>query len=544
MPSQQPAPARSYLVHCRRSARRWPDSWPNWRPLWASRSSRRLRARCALRFARTPSPARIRLAALLGGVSTQACSRPVAVPGRDRRHARDFERWALDSGASRYVLCEHESPDPLGTARVIAHGDLALSLDVLQREIASINRQPHARQRAFAAALLESGAPAKLWSARNLLAKPDSPKVRPSPALLRLCRTALNGYSQQLADPRRGRLRCQLRRVVILSQRGANGIDGLVSGAAGSALGTQLPTLLLLGDVSLLHDLGGLAVARLVRIPVLAVIDNDGGRIFDLLPVHDCMLPMPVSRTSGALLPDVTWARCNACSACATLHPLRRPSFRQRSRKRCTRTRLRCCTCESDPTAHERCARGSLQGCRFRRGVRRLIWLMLHGFTGSRASFARLAVPRFALAPRSADILASLRAQTSGRRWNGSPHSRPTQRSYSATRWAPGSPSACWRATRSDLSARSWCRPILAVHRSSTHRAPEARRSIRALAARTRPGRVRLCMEEAALVADQRALPETVRAGKRRERLTHTAEGLARSLTSVGLGQMPDLRAH
>ena len=91
----------------------------------------------------------------------------------------DFERWALDSGASRYVLCEHESPDPLGTARVIAHGDLALSLDVLQREIASINRQP----------------PAKLWSARNLLAKPDSPKVRPSPALLRLCRTALNGYS-------------------------------------------------------------------------------------------------------------------------------------------------------------------------------------------------------------------------------------------------------------------------------------------------------------------------------------------------------------
>jgi 2-succinyl-5-enolpyruvyl-6-hydroxy-3-cyclohexene-1-carboxylate synthase len=76
--------------------------------------------------------------------------------------------------------------------------------------------------------------------------------------------------------------------VVILSQRGANGIDGLVSGAAGSALATRLPTLLLLGDVSLLHDLGGLAVARRLHTPlVLAVLDNAGGRIFDQMPVHD-----------------------------------------------------------------------------------------------------------------------------------------------------------------------------------------------------------------------------------------------------------------
>jgi 2-succinyl-6-hydroxy-2,4-cyclohexadiene-1-carboxylate synthase len=40
----------------------------------------------------------------------------------------------------------------------------------------------------------------------------------------------------------------------------------------------------------------------------------------------------------------------------------------------------------------------------------------------------------------------------------------------------------------------------------------------------------------------QRTLPDTVKARKRKERLTHTAEGLASSLMSVGLGQMPDLR--
>ncbi|HKY37649.1 MAG TPA: 2-succinyl-5-enolpyruvyl-6-hydroxy-3-cyclohexene-1-carboxylic-acid synthase [Polyangiaceae bacterium] len=76
-------------------------------------------------------------------------------------------------------------------------------------------------------------------------------------------------------------------RVCVASQRGASGIDGLVSGAIGSAIGSGAPTVLLVGDVSLLHDLGGLASASLVTTPlVIAVIDNAGGRIFDQLPVQ------------------------------------------------------------------------------------------------------------------------------------------------------------------------------------------------------------------------------------------------------------------
>jgi 2-succinyl-5-enolpyruvyl-6-hydroxy-3-cyclohexene-1-carboxylate synthase len=74
--------------------------------------------------------------------------------------------------------------------------------------------------------------------------------------------------------------------VRVASQRGANGIDGLVSGAAGTALATGAPTVLLLGDVSLSHDLGGLAAARLVTTPLaIVVLDNEGGRIFEALPV-------------------------------------------------------------------------------------------------------------------------------------------------------------------------------------------------------------------------------------------------------------------
>jgi 2-succinyl-5-enolpyruvyl-6-hydroxy-3-cyclohexene-1-carboxylate synthase len=72
---------------------------------------------------------------------------------------------------------------------------------------------------------------------------------------------------------------------LVWSQRGANGIDGLVSGGAGAASAGR-PTTLLLGDVSFLHDVGGLAVAACVEVPfAIVVLNNGGGRIFEHLPV-------------------------------------------------------------------------------------------------------------------------------------------------------------------------------------------------------------------------------------------------------------------
>jgi 2-succinyl-6-hydroxy-2,4-cyclohexadiene-1-carboxylate synthase len=48
--------------------------------------------------------------------------------------------------------------------------------------------------------------------------------------------------------------------------------------------------------------------------------------------------------------------------------------------------------------------------------------------------------------------------------------------------------------------------------------------------------------ERQTLWDSQRALPKEIIAAKRRERLMHSAQGLAESLRSVGLGRMPDLR--
>ena len=73
------------------------------------------------------------------------------------------------------------------------------------------------------------------------------------------------------------------------SNRGANGIDGLVSTAAGLAAGSRSRTWAVLGDLALFHDLGGLAAVKHAPELRLIVIDNAGGGIFHFLPQAEAM---------------------------------------------------------------------------------------------------------------------------------------------------------------------------------------------------------------------------------------------------------------
>lgn len=95
----------------------------------------------------------------------------------------------------------------------------------------------------------------------------------------------------------------------VLSNRGASGIDGLISTTAGVQRASGRPTLAIVGDLSALYDLNALALLRHVTAPlVLIVVNNNGGQIFSLLPTpvsgrerFYCM-PQDVSFKHGAAM--------------------------------------------------------------------------------------------------------------------------------------------------------------------------------------------------------------------------------------------------
>jgi 2-succinyl-5-enolpyruvyl-6-hydroxy-3-cyclohexene-1-carboxylate synthase len=75
----------------------------------------------------------------------------------------------------------------------------------------------------------------------------------------------------------------------VVANRGASGIDGTICSAAGFAIALAVaPTTLVIGDIAMLHDLNGLALARQVETPMpIVVLNNDGGGIFELLPIRE-----------------------------------------------------------------------------------------------------------------------------------------------------------------------------------------------------------------------------------------------------------------
>ncbi|MFK7736335.1 MAG: 2-succinyl-5-enolpyruvyl-6-hydroxy-3-cyclohexene-1-carboxylic-acid synthase [Pirellulaceae bacterium] len=74
----------------------------------------------------------------------------------------------------------------------------------------------------------------------------------------------------------------------VAANRGASGIDGLIATAVGYAAGLQQPTTVLLGDLSALHDLNSMALVASSAWPlIIVVINNQGGHIFDLLPIRE-----------------------------------------------------------------------------------------------------------------------------------------------------------------------------------------------------------------------------------------------------------------
>jgi 2-succinyl-5-enolpyruvyl-6-hydroxy-3-cyclohexene-1-carboxylate synthase len=75
-------------------------------------------------------------------------------------------------------------------------------------------------------------------------------------------------------------------KINLYCSRGASGIDGITSTAMGIAKSSKEPTILVTGDLAFFHDLNGLALYKLLSVPLtIVLINNNGGGIFEMLPI-------------------------------------------------------------------------------------------------------------------------------------------------------------------------------------------------------------------------------------------------------------------
>lgn len=198
-----------------------------------------------------------------------------------------LERLLGGAGAPElYLIAEHGFPDPTNSARTLVRGSILETLQALRDRLDG--HLPHADQRRYADVIGRENDLA--WQVVESVLEPDGDLTEPAAVctvLRELPEEAIlvlgNSLPIREAD---AYVRGRARPLRVVSQRGANGIDGLISGAAGCAAKSGAPTLLLVGDVSFAHDLGGLGVLKGLRTPVVVVVlDNGGGQIFDQLPV-------------------------------------------------------------------------------------------------------------------------------------------------------------------------------------------------------------------------------------------------------------------
>ena len=186
----------------------------------------------------------------------------------------------------RFVVSPHGHPDPRGDATIL----LKVAPSVFAREIegksAQIARSTSTREFLATIASAETIARrcATIDASGDALSEASVAKIAidalPENSYLAIGNSNPVRDVDAFAHP-------VSRSIHVLHQRGAAGIDGLLSGAAGAASISSRPTLLLAGDLTFLHDLGGCAIASKTKSPlVVLVVQNQGGRIFEELPLR------------------------------------------------------------------------------------------------------------------------------------------------------------------------------------------------------------------------------------------------------------------
>ncbi|HEY7074682.1 MAG TPA: 2-succinyl-5-enolpyruvyl-6-hydroxy-3-cyclohexene-1-carboxylic-acid synthase [Solirubrobacteraceae bacterium] len=185
--------------------------------------------------------------------------------------SKPLRQWlhSLDGALQISFGPEAAWQDPAGAVATIIGADLPAALPPRRSEwLDAWRRADRAAAEAIAAVLTDLSEP-RVAAELGVMLPPDATLFVASSMPVRDVET----FFPARPDPPR-----------VLSNRGANGIDGTISTAFGVAAASDGPVVALIGDVALAHDIGGLLAARRAKL-VIVLLHNDGGGIFDFLPV-------------------------------------------------------------------------------------------------------------------------------------------------------------------------------------------------------------------------------------------------------------------
>lgn len=208
----------------------------------------------------------------------------------DTPTSKPLRRWLEARPSTRLYLVDPDDgwQDPTHRAAAVLRVDPALLCQALAGSLTGASPRPEALR--FSAALASADRCASRTIESVLAAEPRLF----APAVVREVARALPDGATLFvsnsmpvrdvdafwpADPRRVRVLCN---------RGANGIDGIISTALGASLASPGPTVLLTGDLAFLHDVGGLFAARRLEAScTIVALNDDGGGIFSYLPIAE-----------------------------------------------------------------------------------------------------------------------------------------------------------------------------------------------------------------------------------------------------------------
>ncbi len=78
------------------------------------------------------------------------------------------------------------------------------------------------------------------------------------------------------------------KKITVFNNRGASGIDGIISTALGISAANGKPTVLITGDLAFYYDMNGLLASKKYEIPLTVIlVNNNGGGIFEVLPISE-----------------------------------------------------------------------------------------------------------------------------------------------------------------------------------------------------------------------------------------------------------------